>query len=139
MTGAAPCWPCEVTACRSADSRVSSVPIRLSPMSESLSAFLNRRRDTAPEPKDVLRRVHVAVVARATRRTHPGSYSKPCDTFRPLRRQRTARRAGLGRELLVDVQVHSAVPAGFVAELRPEHRPAGVEHGLCHPRLRQPR
>src|SRR5258708_2187466 len=108
-------------------------------MDDSLPAFLNRRRDTAPEPKDVLRRVHVAVVTRATCRTHPSPYSKRAHTFRTTAGNFPAARARLGREPLVDVQVHNPVPAGFVAELRPEHRPAGVEDGLRHPRLRQPR
>src|SRR5450759_475913 len=121
--------------------RLFSVPIRLTHTHThplhlvACAAFLNRTLDTERESENVPGRIHVAVVACATGGTFPRSYSKPCDTFRPLRWQRTALRTGLGCELLTDIQIHSPVPAGFVSELRPEHRPASIEHGFCHPRL----
>ena len=48
----------------------------------------------------------------------PLSYSKACDTSRPLRREYPRRRAGLGREgrNFIYFLKHTPVPAGLVAE-----------------------
>ena len=118
------------------------MPIRLLPTATTscvcgLPAFLNRTLSTQRERKNVPGRIHVAVVTRATFGTVPRSYSKRAHTFRTTVGNYPAARARLGREPLVDVQEHSPVPAGLVAELCPEHRPASIEHGLCHPRLCQ--
>src|SRR4029077_556495 len=60
----------------------------------------------------------------------PMPYSKTCDTFRAT--ECAAPGAGLGRESLADDFENSSVPQGFVAELVPEHGPAGIQHGFCH-------
>lgn len=64
--------------------------------------------------------------------TLPFSYSKTCDTFRPLGRQGAAARAGLGGESLIDFLEHSAMPNGLVRELVAECRPACIVDGLRH-------
>ncbi len=61
-------------------------------------------------------------------RTNPRSYSKVCGTFWAA--DCTAARTHLGGEALINPDVFSAVPDGFVAELRPKLRPASIEHGL---------
>jgi hypothetical protein len=90
---------------------------------------------TQRERENVSGRVHVAVVACTTFGTLPLSYSERAHTFRTAGGIASAARAHLGREFLIDVQVHRSVPAGFVAELRPEHRPACIGNGFCHPCL----
>lgn len=91
-----------------------------------------------PDPEDVQRSVDIAIVRRSAVRTDPRPYSKPCDTFRPRRRQGAARRTGLGTESFVGLNKHSPVPAGLVAEHVAEHRPACIGHGFSHPGLLQP-
>src|SRR5499427_10442342 len=71
----------------------------------------------------------------ATLRTSPVPHSKACDTFRAS--DASAVGTGLGSPFLADDLESNSVPQGFIAELLPQHRPAGVEHGFCHPRLRQ--
>src|SRR5215470_8316781 len=71
----------------------------------------------------------------ATVRTSPVPHSKACDTFRAS--DACAVGTGLGSPFLADDFESNSVPQGFIAELLPQHRPAGVEHGFCHPRLRQ--
>src|SRR5215510_7208378 len=71
----------------------------------------------------------------ATVRTSPVPHSKAYDTFRAS--DASAVGTGLGSPFLADDFESNSVPQGFIAELLPEHRPAGVEHGFCHPRLRQ--
>src|SRR5215469_10996904 len=68
-------------------------------------------------------------------RTSPVPHSKACDTFRAS--DASAVGTGLGSPFLADDFESNSVPQGFIAELLPQHRPAGVEHGFCHPRLRQ--
>ena len=63
------------------------------------------------------------------------SYSKLCDTFRAS--ECTALGAQLGSPSLVGLDISSPVPAGLVAELIAERRPTRIEHGFCHPRLRE--
>ena len=69
----------------------------------------------------------------ATLRTGPVSYSKTCDTFRPLQRQAAARRTGLGRIPLIDLDERCSSPSGLVREHRPEHSPPGIKDGFRHP------
>src|SRR5215467_5288181 len=71
----------------------------------------------------------------ATVRTSPVPHSKACDTFRAS--DACAVGTGLGSPFLADDFESNSVPQGFIAELLPQHRPVGVEHGFCHPRLRQ--
>src|SRR4051794_15012874 len=82
----------------------------------TLPAFFHKTRDTPRESENIPGRVHVAVVACAAVGTIPFSYSKACDTFRPLRRQCSARRTGLGRELLVHFRERRRLVAQHVAE-----------------------
>src|ERR1700683_2958772 len=69
----------------------------------------------------------------ATVRTSPISYSKVCDTFRPRRGQRAARRAALGGESLVYFDVFGPMPDGFVVELGSKLRPGRIKNRLCQP------
>src|SRR5262249_5312043 len=71
----------------------------------------------------------------ATVRTSPVPHSKACDTFRAS--DASAVGTGLGSPLQPADYDGMPVPQGFITELLPEHRPAGVEHGFCNPRLRQ--
>ena len=75
----------------------------------------------------------ITIVNRSAVRTHPASYSKLCDTFRPRGGQTTARRAQLGTPSLVDFHKDDRVPQGFVAELVAQRRPTGIKHGFGHP------
>ena len=63
------------------------------------------------------------------------SYSKLCDTFRAS--DCTAVRTQLGSHPFVGFGVHHSALLGLVREHVPEARPAGVQHGLRHPRLGQ--
>ena len=98
-------------------------------------AFLDGTLSTQREGKDVLGRVHVAVVASATSGTNPLSYSKSAHTFRTTVGYDSAARANLSRESLINVHERGSVPAGFVPELGLEHCPTGVIDGLGHPRF----
>lgn len=62
-------------------------------------------------------------------------HSQTRDTFRAA--DASAIRTGLGSQSLADNFECNAVPKGLVAELLPEHRPAGIKHGFSHPRFRQ--
>ena len=70
------------------------------------------------QPENVQRGVHVAVKNRSAVATRPLSYSKTCDTFRPLRWQRATRRTGLGSPCLVHLNAPAAIPNGLVRQLR---------------------
>jgi len=72
-------------------------------------------------------------VLNTTGRTFPAPYSKTCDTFRPLRRECPARRAGLGGVAFVDDLELSPVSADLVREEGLEHAPRIVQHGFRHP------
>ena len=98
-------------------------------------AFPDGTLSTQREGKDVLGRVHVAVVANATNGTFPLSYSESTHTFRTTACYRQAARANLSRESLINVHERGSVPAGFVPELGLEHCPTGVIDGLGHPRF----
>lgn len=88
-----------------------------------------------PDTKNVPSRVHVAIVRRSTTGALPVPYSETCDTFRAA--DCTAVRTGSGSVSFVGFNIPSPMPSGFIGELVAEHRPASVEHGLCHPRLSQ--
>jgi hypothetical protein len=80
--------------------------------------------------ENVRRSVLVTIMYAAAVATRPFSYSKVCDTFRPLLGQAAARRADLGTESLVDLLVPSSARNRFVAQHVSEGRPACIEHGL---------
>ena len=61
------------------------------------------------------------------------SYSKLCDTFRAA--DCTAVRTRLGSPSLIDFNVTRPVPAGFIFEHVPQHRPTCIENGFSHPGL----
>ena len=61
------------------------------------------------------------------------SHSETCDTFRAA--DYTAVRTGSGSVAFVNLAERGSVPAGFIAEHVPQHRPASIEDGLCHPAL----
>lgn len=65
----------------------------------------------------------------------PLPHSKLCDTFRAS--ECTAPGTQLGRVVFADDFERCAGPKALVLQHRSEHRPAGVQHGFCHPRLRQ--
>lgn len=90
-----------------------------------------------PEAENVLGSVDIAIMRRSAFRTFPGSHSKRAHTFRAARRNGPASRARLGSPPFVNVDKHSSVPSGLVAEHMPERRPARIENGLSHPRLCQ--
>ena len=97
-------------------------------------AFHNWTRSTAGgNGKNIQRAIHIAIVVCTTCRTLPRPYSKPCDTSRPLWRQRTALRTGLGRESFV----HLREGCRLIAQHISESRPSGVENGFRHSRLCQ--
>ena len=89
------------------------------------------RRETVPC------RVDVAVVGGSALTTGPISYSKPCDTFRPLGWQCATARAGLGGVAFVNFFEQYPCAIAFVPEHGSEAAPAGIEYGFCHPCLGQ--
>jgi hypothetical protein len=70
--------------------------------------------------------------------TSPVSYSKRVHTFRTAGGNTSAARTCLGSPSFVSFNVASVVPSGLIRKLATEHRPACVEDGLRHPRLRKP-
>jgi len=64
--------------------------------------------------------------------TLPFSYSKTCDTFRPLVRHSATRRAGLGGESFIYFLVPCAMLNSLVRKLISEGRPACIKNGLRH-------
>lgn len=96
-----------------------------------------RRLTFQPDAEDVHGRVDVAIMRHTAARTIPASYSKRAHTFRAASGNGPASRARLGSKSFVSLDEHSSVPAGFVAEHVSEGGPAGIGHGLGHPRLLQ--
>src|SRR5262245_18534380 len=66
---------------------------------------------------------------------HPAPHSQTCDTFRASDASTCG--TGCGRISLVGLNISRPVPSGLIAKLIAERRPAGIEDGLCHPRLDQ--
>lgn len=87
------------------------------------------------EPENVFSGVDVTVVNRAAGAALPFSHSKVFQSSRAA--DASAVGTDLGSQPLTSLFVLHPVPSGFVAELAPKERPAGVEHGFCHPRLYQ--
>src|SRR5580692_10425587 len=97
----------------------------------SSPVFFYKTLGTQREPENIPGRVHVAVVARATIRTFPCSYSKLCDTFRAS--DYTAIGTGLGRELLV----HFHKYCRFIFQHISESRPSSIQNRFRHSRFCQ--
>lgn len=85
-----------------------------------------------PDTENVLSRVYVPIVGRSAVRTNPVPYSKRAYTFRAAARITPAARTHLGSKSLIGFNVRSSVPAGLVAEHRPERRPACIQNGFSH-------
>lgn len=88
-----------------------------------------------PDPENVSGRVDVTIVQCPAVRAFPGSYSKPCDTFRPRRRQSAARRAGLGSPAFVNIDIHRLPPGSFIPQHVSEARPTRIKDGFRQSRL----
>ncbi len=80
-------------------------------------------------------RVNVSIVELTTVHANPSPYSQPVYSARAA--ERSARRTGDAGVSLIDDLNASAGVLAFVLQLRFEHSPAGIEHGLCHPCLNQ--
>ena len=89
------------------------------------------RTETGASEK-VQRSIHITIMRHLALTARPASYSKVCDTFRPRRRHRAARRTDLGGESLLDFRVPRAMLNSLVREHLTETRPAGIEDGLGH-------
>ena len=85
-----------------------------------------------PDPENVHGRVDIAIMRSPAARTNPRSYSKSCDTYRPLRRQEAARRTGLGTISFTDIDIHGLPSGSFVPQHMSEGRPARIQDGLSH-------
>lgn len=70
---------------------------------------------------------------RTALRTFPAPHSETCDTFRAA--EASALRTGSGRVSLVNLDIHGLPSGKFIPQHMPEHRPAGVGNGFCHPCL----
>ena len=92
-----------------------------------------------PDAKDVPGRIDIAIMRRPAVRAFPAPYSKICDTSRPRRGHRAARRADLGTPAFVNIDIHRLPSGSFVSQHVSEARPGSVKDGLCHPCLRQRR
>ena len=79
--------------------------------------------------ENVQRSVLVTIMYVPAVATCPLSYSKVCDTFRPLLRQGAASRTDLGTESLVHFLNPSSARNRFVAQHASEGRPARIELG----------
>lgn len=112
-------------------SRISLIHHGISMAASRRHSSLNRRSMPRPE-KNVARGVHVAVMDRSALAATPFSYSKTCDTSRPLRRKTSARRTGLGSQSLAHLFVHRPVRNRFVTELVPQGGPACIVNRLRH-------
>src|SRR5687767_5253419 len=92
-----------------------------------------------PHSENVRRSVLVTIMYGAAVATRPLSYSKVCDTSRPLLGQSAASRTDLGTESLVHFLNPSSARNRFVAQHGSEGRPACIEHGLCQSGLGESR
>ena len=101
------------------------------------SADSHNWRHMPVSEQDVDSGIGVPVMLGAAVATRPCSYSKVRDTFRPRRRETPARRTHLGGKRLVHFLVPSPVPNGFIAEHVAERRPACIQNGFRHLRLRE--
>lgn len=82
----------------------------------------------------------VPIMQNTTVITSPLSHSQTCDTSRPRRRHRTARRAGLGTVSLVRLdEPRSRRQRQLILEHQAKRRPASVKDGFRHPCLGQSR
>lgn len=70
---------------------------------------------------------------RTALRTFPAPHSETCDTFRAA--EASALRTGSGSVSLVNLDIHGLPSGKFIPQHMPEHRPAGVGNGFCHPCL----
>ena len=100
-----------------------------SPLLKVRGSFYKRRTSAT---ENINGSIYVTIMNRSAITTLPFSYSKTCDTFRPLGRQGAAARTGLGGKSFIDFLEHSAMPNGLVRELVAECRPACIIDGLCH-------
>ncbi len=89
------------------------------------------RTETGASEK-VQRSIHITIMRHLALTARPASYSKICDTFRPRRRHRAARRADLGGESPLDFPIPRAMLNSLVREHLTEARPARIEDGLRH-------
>jgi hypothetical protein len=100
---------------------------------------LNRSLTFQTEPQNVPSRVEVTIMNLPALGTSPSPYAKPAHTFRAAGGNASAGRARLGSESFIDFQIHGSELASFIAELRPQRRPAGVRDGFRHSRSLEPR
>lgn len=88
-----------------------------------------------PESEDILSSINIPIMQHSTVAS-PLSYSKACDTFRPLfTYSGTANRAGLGSPGFIDNYKLCIVPSGFVLKHGFEHIPTCVENRFGHSRF----
>ena len=99
-------------------------------MPPGLKAGDSHTRRVMPHSENVRRSILVTIMYTAAVATRPLSYSKVCDTFRPLLGQAAASRTDLGTESFVHFLVPSSARNRFVAQHVSEGRPACIEHGL---------
>src|SRR5690606_36685169 len=85
--------------------------------------------------EDVPGRINVPIVTHTTVTTHPSCHNKHVRT--PWAAKRSTSAACLRGVALVDDLDGSRGVLAFVLDHPPEHSPARVNDGLCHPRLSQ--
>jgi len=85
---------------------------------------------TSRTDKDVYGGIDVTIMGSSAIATRPLSYSKVCDTFRPLLRKTATGGTDLGRVAFVNLFEHSAVRNRFIAELVLEDGPSSIMDGF---------